>query len=330
MKVFIIIAALVAVACAEVSLHQVFQAKWNNFKATHGKSYHREHEPKALQAFLENTHAVETHNEKFAKGHVSFQLGHNEFADMPHDEFVNKMMGFRAPPPQASQNATVFAYNPELVTPTGCDWRGYSSMVKNQGQCGSCYSFAANAALECAIQRKTGRQVFLSEQNHVDCSGRHGNYGCNGGFMTACFKYIKDNGGIHHEAHYPYEGVVKTCRYNPNGKPTERLTGHVEIPYGNENALNQALHTSGSIAIALDASPRTFMLYTKGIYNEPSCNPQKLSHAVTLCGSGVENGVEYYMVKNSWGTGWGEGGYIRMIKGKNMCGIANMASYPVV
>jgi len=319
----------VAVACAEVSLHQVFQAKWNNFKATHGKSYHRSHEPKALQAFLENTHTVETHNEKFAKGEVTFELGHNEFADMPHGEFVEKMMGFRAPPPQASENATVFAYNPNLQMPTGCDWRRFSNKVKNQGQCGSCYSFSANAAIECALHRKTGREVFVSEQNVVDCSSRYGNGGCGGGFMTASFKYVKENGGIMRESDYQYEGVQKACRYN-SARGVERIASYVEIPYGNENALYQALHTVGSIAIAVDASPRSFMLYTKGIYNEPSCNPQKLSHAITACGSGIENGVEYYIVKNSWGTGWGEGGYIRIIKGKNMCGVANMASYPVV
>jgi cathepsin L len=330
MKVFIVVAALVAVACAEVSLHAVFQAKWNNFKATHGKEYHRDEEPKRVQAFLQNAHHVESHNEKFAKGHVSFAVSHNQFSDMTHEEFKATMMGFKAPEGlQAEQNVTKFEVNPSLQAPSSCDWRSYNKKVKNQGQCGSCYSFAALGALEGMLSRKNGgRDYDLSEQNIVDCSGPQGNYGCNGGFMTATFKYIKQMGGVNYNQNYPYEGVVKQCRFNSNNKVG--LASYAEIPYGSEQALEQALATVGPVAIALDASPRSFMMYSRGIFNEPQCNAQKLSHAVLAVGYGTENGTPYYLVKNSWGTGWGEGGYFKIIKGKNMCGICNMASYPTV
>jgi len=330
MKVFLVLAALVAVACAEVSLHAVFQAKWNNFKATHGKSYHRDDEPKRVAAFLTNAHHVETHNEKFAKGEVSFAVSHNHFSDMTHEEYKNTVLGFRAPEGlQSSQNVTYFKVRQDIQAPSAVDWSQYCRKVKNQQSCGSCYSFSALGALEGMLSRKYGREYDLSEQNVVDCSGPQGNYGCNGGFMTAVFEYVKKNGGVNYASDYPYEAKLGSCRFQ-SGRNKAALTSYVVIPRGSEQALEQALNTCGPVAIAVDASPRSFMMYSRGVFDEPICNPDRLSHAILAVGHGVEGGKPYYLVKNSWGTGWGEGGYIKIVKGKNMCGVTNMASYPVV
>lgn len=144
------------------------------------------------------------------------------------------------------------------------------------GQCGSDYAFSALGALEGMLSRKYGRQGFdLSEQNIVDCSGPQGNYGCNGGFMTACYEYVKKSGGVNYAVNYPYTGQQGQCRFNPNSKVG--LSSYAVIPYGSEQALEQALATVGPVAVAVDASLPSFRFYSAGIYVEPSATPTNLA-----------------------------------------------------
>lgn len=148
--------------------------------------------------------------------------------------------------------------------------------------------------------------------------------------MDNAFRYVKGNGGIDTESSYPYEGVDSYCRYNPSYSGGT-VTGLVDIPAGSEEELQKAVATVGPISVAIDAGHISFQFYSEGIYYEPSCSPENLDHGVLAIGYGTEAGGDYWLVKNSWGTSWGENGYIKMTRNRNNnCGIATMASYPLV
>merc|ERR1711936_291408 len=138
------------------------------------------------------------------------------------------------------------------------------------------------------------------------------------------------NGGIDTEASYPYEGMDDTCRYHQEDKGATDI-GFVDIPQGDEEALKAALATVGPVSIAIDASQSSFQFYSEGVYDEPNCSPMNLDHGVLAVGYGIEEGQDYWLVKNSWGTEWGDEGYIKMARNKdNQCGVASAASYPQV
>jgi len=272
------------------------------------------------------------HNYLHAKGLKSYTLGINKFADMEHSEFVDTFNGLKRSNTTHLDRATYLSPNVPFTLPDTVDWRnqGYVTPVKNQGHCGSCWSFSATGALEGQTFRKTGKLISLSEQNLVDCSRKYGNNGCEGGLMDYAFQYIKDNKGIDTEVSYPYEAKDAKCRYSP-GTSGATDAGFVDVPSADESKLQEAVATIGPISVAIDASHPSFQLYHTGVYDEPQCNPQNLDHGVLAVGYGTLNGHDYWLVKNSWGTTWGEQGYVMMSRNKNnQCGIASAASYPLV
>merc|ERR1711963_299286 len=179
----------------------------------------------------------------------AYKLEMNHYGDLLAHEFQAMMNGYRY---DLRENRTLLGatyISPANVDlPKSVDWRtsGAVTPVKNQGQCGSCWSFSATGALEGQHFRKTGKLVSLSEQNLVDCSTRYGNHGCNGGLMDFAFKYIKENGGIDTEESYPYEGMDDTCRYHRRDN----------------------VATVGPVSVAIDASQPSFQFYSEGVYNE--------------------------------------------------------------
>ncbi|MCL4160270.1 UNVERIFIED_CONTAM: hypothetical protein GTU68_039015, partial [Idotea baltica] len=202
-----------------------------------------------------------------------------------------------------------------------------------QENCGSCYAFSATGSLEGQHFRKTGKLLSLSAQQIVDCSGSFGNLGCSGGNVEPVFNYIKSVGGIESEKSYPYADEEDKCEFHKS-YVVATCSGYVQIPSGNEMALQEAVATIGPVSVAIDAHFSSFKFYKHGVYNEPNCftNAQNLDHAVLVVGYGVENGLDYWLVKNSWGTKhWGADGYIKMSRNKNnQCGIATDAVYPIV
>uniref|UniRef100_A0A2K5PX97 Cathepsin S n=1 Tax=Cebus imitator TaxID=2715852 RepID=A0A2K5PX97_CEBIM len=199
----------------------------------------------------------------------------------------------------------------------------------DMGSCGSCWAFSAVGALEAQLKLKTGKLVSLSAQNLVDCSEKYGNKGCNGGFMTEAFQYIIDNKGIDSEASYPYKATDQKCQYDSKYRAAT-CSKYTELPYGREDVLKEAVANKGPVCVGVDASHPSFFLYRSGVYYDPACT-QKVNHGVLVIGYGDLNGKEYWLVKNSWGSNFGEQGYIRMARNKgNHCGIASYPSYPEI
>ncbi len=220
------------------------------------------------------------------------------------------------------------------VLPESIDWRDYDMVtpVKNQGQCGSCWSFSATGAIE-GIYAKTNKLTNFSEQQFIDCSVFYGNLGCNGGLMDNAFEYATD----HHvcsEESIPYE-AKSDMTFNEcfNCKAIVQLKGCTDVPSNNQTALKIAVSRQ-PVSVAIEADTFLFDEYKSGIINSVDCGTN-LDHGVLIVGYGTENEQDYWLLKNSWGTSWGENGYFRIQRddleqGPGICGIASTPSYPVL
>lgn len=222
--------------------------------------------------------------------------------------------------------------------PDSFDWRekGMVSPVKDQGQCGSCYSFSSTGALEAHHNIKYGLSTFssLSEQQILDCSFAFDNHGCDGGLPSHVFEYIHYQGGIDNEQSYPYEMKSygeSNCRFE-GAKISARTVRSFNITENDEESIRHIVATVGPVSVAFEVVD-DFMLYSNGVYSSDKCRDsvQDVNHAVLVVGYGTDPvDGPYWVVKNSWGDKWGEDGYFKIARGKNMCGIAVCASYPVL
>lgn len=304
---------------------------WELWKKTHGKKYQSEVEDQTRRGLWEkNLMLITTHNLEASMGLHTYELGMNHLGDLTPEE-IQQSMATLSPPTDIQRAAAPLAGLSGADVPDTVDWRqkGYVTQVKMQGSCGSCWAFSAAGALEGQLAKTTGRLVDLSPQNLVDCSSKYGNKGCSGGFFHRAFQYVIDNQGIDSDAAYPYAGRQQACRYNPAYRAANCST-YRWLPQGNEATLKQAIAVVGPISVAIDATRPKFTLYRSGVYDDASCS-QNVNHAVLVVGYGTLNGQDYWLVKNSWGTTFGDEGYIRMVRNKNdQCGIALYACYPVM
>lgn len=315
-------------SCELVS--QIFlDEQWEEFKQIHNKTYTEQEESKRRSIWLQNIDIITKHNIEADNGLHSFKLGINKFTDMTIEELKCISMPNELGE-QSMTNVSTFHPPNNLKLPDTVDWRneGYVTPVKNQGECGSCWAFSTTGGLEGQHFKATGKLVSLSEQNLVDCSKE--NDGCNGGRMDRAYQYIVDNNGIDTYESYPYVGEERTCTFR-RSKVGATCTGYVKIPSGNEIALQKAVASVGPIAVAIHM-PGTLHLYQNGVFDIETCNSYELNHGVLVVGYGVENGKDYWLVKNSWGETWGdEGGYFKISRNNhNQCGIATFALYPKV
>jgi len=334
MKCLLVVAAVLAVAsAATISLEDLEFHAW---KLKFGKMYGSPaEEARHKETWLNNRRLVLVHNILADQGIKSYRLGMTFFADLENQEYRRLISqgclgSFNSSAPRRGS-----AYLPPTGltdTPTTVDWRdkGYVTPVKDQQACGSCWAFSTTGSLEGQTFKKTGKLISLSEQQLVDCSGKFGNMGCGGGLMDQAFEYIKANKGLDTEESYPYEAEDKPCRYKPDSIGAT-CTGYIDIPSGDEDALQDAVATIGPVSVGIDAGHDSFQLYQSGVYDEPACSSEELDHGVLAVGYGTDGGKDYWLVKNSWGLGWGDQGYIMMSRNKhNQCGIATAASYPLV
>eukprot|EP00697_Spironema_sp_BW2_P005779 gnl/Spiro4/18063_TR9649_c0_g1_i1.p1 gnl/Spiro4/18063_TR9649_c0_g1~~gnl/Spiro4/18063_TR9649_c0_g1_i1.p1 ORF type:complete len:342 (-),score=94.36 gnl/Spiro4/18063_TR9649_c0_g1_i1:146-1171(-) len=301
---------------------------WNGWKVQHSKTYRVDEEQQRRNIFHDNLKFVEAWNAQEGRHRVAM----NHFGDLTKEEFKAMYNGLRLPAGHKFDFSLAAHVAVDASQPSSVDWRtkGYVTPVKDQGQCGSCYSFSSTGSMEGAVFKKTGKLTSISEQQLVDCSTVTGNAGCNGGLMTACFQYAIQVGGEETESAYPYQAVQGTCQFDQS-KIASTISSFANVTAGSESDLTSKIATIGPISVAIDASHQSFQFYSSGVYNEPACSSEQLDHGVLAVGYGTDSVAgDYYIVKNSWGPNWGAQGYIEMSRNKNnQCGIASMASYPI-
>jgi len=323
MKILVLAVVLVVVAAtSEVEYQQAF----TDWMVAQGKSYAAEEFFYRYEVFRSNMDIVNEHN----AGNTSYQMELNKFADLTIGEFKNTYLGYKPELRlhQREKVATTWLYDVKAgAYPTGSlDWtqKGAVTGVKDQGQCGSCWAFSTTGNMEGTIYLKHGVLTSLSEQQLVDCAGSYGNMGCNGGLMDRAFRYAEKN-GLCSEAAYPYTAKDGTCKSSScTMQPYTMLSTFTDVAT-NENALGAADDIE-PISVAIEADQAGFQMYKSGVF-DGVCG-KALDHGVLLVGYGTDSGTDYWKVKNSWGTSWGEAGYIRMIRNTDECGIANEPSYP--
>ncbi|XP_076888222.1 vanillin synthase-like [Bidens hawaiensis] len=291
------------------------------FVHSYGKKYQTSDEMKRRYSiFVQSLETITSHNNKG----LSYTLGINEFADMTWEEFSKSKLG-------ASQNCSATKKGNHKLTddilPLTQDWReaGIVSPVKTQGSCGACWTFSTTGALEAAYAQAYGKPVNLSEQQLLDCAGDYNNFGCKGGLPSQAYEYIMYNGGLDTEEAYPYIGEDdRDCEYSQE-KAAVQVVNVVNITEGSEDELKHAVGVVRPVSVAFQVVP-PFGLYSGGVFTSDVCHngSMDVNHAVVAVGYGVENGVPYWLMKNSWGTKWGLNGYFKMEMGKNMCGMSQI------
>jgi C1A family cysteine protease len=333
MKILFALAALLCTAAAYSE--QEYQEAFTQWMVKFEKSYAPEEFFYRFETFKANMDFVDAHN---TKSNSSYTVGLNQFADMTTGEYKNIFLGYKPELRRGARHITLGDLkkpgSPNTYPSGSVDWskNGAVTGVKNQGNCGSCWAFSTTGSSEGIIEIRHGTLTSLSEQQLVDCAGSYGNLGCNGGLMDYAFQYMMAN-GLCTEAAYPYTsgttGTKGTCASNKcTASANTKLTGYADIAQS-EDALGSDVDNQ-PISVAIEADQAGFQLYTSGVF-EGVCGTN-LDHGVLVVGYGTDTSYDpardYWKVKNSWGTSWGEAGYIRMIRNEDECGIKMEASYP--
>jgi len=330
------------------------QQEWSQFKMTHNKLYSPLEESRRFEIFKENSAFVARHNKDFELGIETYTVAMNKFADLTNAEFHSQYLSLTQDSAQIRLNYQCpVAFSDNGNTPDSVDWRSTANpqgvvavtSVKDQGSCGSCWSFGGAGAFEGAIcldgQQDCTTWSGASEQELVDCGnsnnaalGPYYDMACNGGWIDNALYYVLQTGYIDSYDSYPYvsgstrkAGTCKSSASNSCGS----LSNCGATTKNSEPELQQALAQVGPNGIAIDAGGVGFQLYSGGVYTSSSCSSTRVNHAVLAVGYGSDSsGTPYWTVKNSWGVGWGDQGYILMRRNyNNMCAVASTPAYAI-
>jgi len=336
----VVLASLASAALAMPIMENLHDRAYYEEKFFNWLSEHKieatsgEHFVKMIQNFANNDDLItQTNNQN-----LSYTLGHNKFSHLSVEEYREYVkLGLNKPENVAADSEHVITGE----TASSVNWvdAGAVTGVKDQGQCGSCWSFSSTGAMEGALKVKTGTLPNLSEQNFVDCDNRSNggsDLGCNGGLMDSAFSWAQKNGGICSEKDYPYtSGTTKksgTCNQTSCKNAAYAPKGYTDVKKNSDADMMNALNLN-PVAIAIEADQSAFQLYKSGVFTG-TCGAS-LDHGVLAVGYGTENGQDYYLVKNSWGTSWGDKGYIKLGRGssynggKGQCGmLSGPPSFP--
>lgn len=318
----ILLVGLIAVNAATYSESE-YQTQFVKYMKKFHKLYDVDEFFSRYANFKASLEQIDEHNAQ----KLSWTMALNPHSDLSKSEFRSMKTGYVRRNPNSRRVASTFDLEVADV-PASVDWRSQNAVtpVKDQGQCGSCWSFSATGSMEGAWAIAKGELISLSEQQLVDCSGKEGDDGCDGGLMDDAFQFVIDNNGICTEESYPYQGVDGTCK--TTCKKVVTISSFTDVPTMNETALQLAV-INQPVSIAVEADQSYWQNYEKGIVTSAGCGTN-LDHGVLIVGYGTENNVDYWIVKNSWGGSWGESGYIRLIRNKDECGLAMDPSYPNV
>ena len=280
-----------------------------------------------FSVFRQNLVTILTHNADLSQ---NFTMGVNQFTDLTQDEFRDQYTGLKAE--VGSYGCKTFSSS-ALNAPSSIDWRSKNAVtsVKDQGQCGSCWTFSATGAIEGAWAISKGQLVDFSEQELVDCATgiSYGSHGCSGGQMQGAFKFVIEHGQCS-LASYPYTAKDGTCK---SCSAVAHISSCSDVKPNDQVSLKAAV-AQQPVAVAISADTMIFQSYSSGVITSANCYTS-LNHGVLAVGYGTENGQDYWLVKNSWGTSWGNNGYVKIAKSSStndagVCGIAMDPSFPTV
>lgn len=304
--------------------------EWLEFKKQFLKqerSLKKEDEPKRYRIWKSNNNFVKQHNQLYEQGKVSFRVGVDEFSIYSDEEFSKMRKGLM----EQNESSGIFENKTLPVprfAPSSIDWRkrGYVTPVKDQGSCGSCWAFAAIGAIEGQLLRKGIKLTSLSSQQLLDCVVK--SYGCYGGWVEEALLYSMRSGNMD-DSVYPYIGYKSSCKYKSNSKVVQP---RVAYRFSGESSLRSMVAAYGPMVVLMYTNTQSFRNYRGGIYYEPLCNYYRgrFDHAMLVVGYGSENGIPFWIVKNTWGTRYGENGYIRVRMGLGNCGIGTYNLYTLL
>jgi len=321
----LLLCCLSVALCLEIPYVPSFDEWLVEFPKTHYQNNPEEYAYRK-SVYESNVEEVQKINSK----NLTWVAGTNAYSDLTWDEFKDY---FNIAPQDCSATAKSGRSLPHSTIPDTIDWRdkGMVTPVKNQGSCGSCWTFSTTGAVESAWAIAGNTLTNLAEQQLVDCAGGFNNHGCNGGLPSQAFQYLMWAGGQEATADYRYTAKDGRCQFAAS-KIAASIKDEFNITQGDESdtGLPGAI-VKGPVSICYQVVS-DFRNYKSGVYQSTNCKngPHDVNHAVLAVGYGTESGLPYYMVKNSWGTSFGLQGYFKIIRGKNMCGLATCSSFPIV
>lgn len=268
--------------------------------------------------FIENIRYIVEHN---MMNH-GYELGLTPFLHLSEDEWKSRFTTFEI---DKDMGEEFEGLNLRGAAPSTWSWveQGMTTPVKDQGSVGVCWAESTTESMETTWAIKSNELKILSVQQLVDCSKL--NHGVDGGLQSRAYIYLEKTKQCL-ESDYPFisdkTGKDGECHSCTGVVPL--LKSYVSVK--SETDMGQAILVT-SLAVAIQADQKEFQMYKSGILDF-NCGTN-LNHAVNVEGYGTENGKDYWLVRNSWGTSWGDKGYIKMVRGKDLCGIADSVVYPV-